>query len=83
MKISFIVAVYQNRGAVSLTHKMIRELFSGALHDDTYEIIFVDDGSTDGSLDEIVGLHQADPSVRVLTFTRNFGQMAAILAGMK
>ncbi len=83
MKISFVVAVYQNKGAVSLTHEKIKGVFTETLKEDDYEIVFVDDGSTDGSLDEIVSLHQADPHVRVVTFTRNFGQMAAILAGMK
>jgi len=82
MKISFIVAVYQNKGAVSLTYEKIKDVFAEALQEDDYEIVFVDDGSTDGSLDEIIGLQQADPKVRVVTFTRNFGQMAAILAGM-
>ena len=82
MKISFVVAVYQNMGAVSLTHEKIKGVFAEQLSADGYEIVFVDDGSTDGSLDEIVSLQQADPKVRVVTFTRNFGQMAAILAGM-
>ena len=56
MKISFIVAVYQNRGAVSLTYEKIKDVFAEALQEDDYEIVFVDDGSTDGSLDEIIGL---------------------------
>lgn len=83
MKISFCVAVYQNKGAVSLTHEKIRGVFTETLTDDEYEIVFVDDGSTDGSLDELISLHEEDPQhVRVVTFTRNFGQMAAILAGL-
>lgn len=82
MKISFVVAVYQNERAVSLTHEKIRRTFMESLQDYDYEIVFVDDGSTDGSLPELIGLHEMDPKVRVLTFTRNFGQMAAILAGM-
>lgn len=45
-------------------------------------VAFVDDGSTDGSLDDLITLHEADPKVRVLTFTRNFGQMAAFIAGL-
>ena len=44
------------------------------------EFVFVDDGSDDGSLQELLGLRAADPTVRVISFTRNFGQMAAILA---
>ena len=45
------------------------------------EILFVDDGSLDGSLQELRDLAQSDPTVRVLEFARNFGQTAAIAAG--
>jgi len=45
-----------------------------------YEILFVDDGSTDGTWEELVKLHQAD-RVRVLRFRRNFGKTAALEAG--
>lgn len=82
MKISFCIAVYQNNGAVQLMHERIKTLFASDLPDYAYEIVFVDDGSTDGSLDELIALHNLDSNVRVVTFTRNFGQMAAILAGM-
>jgi polyisoprenyl-phosphate glycosyltransferase len=83
MKISFVVPVYQNEGALSKTHEKIQAVFSSkiALHE--YEIIFVDDGSKDGSLREILSLRDQDPRVKVITFTRNFGQMAAMLAGFK
>ena len=83
MKISFVVAFYQNEGALSKTHEKIRTVFSNeiALHE--YEIVFVDDGSKDGSLREILSLRDQDPRVKVITFTRNFGQMAAMLAGFK
>src|SRR5476649_845814 len=83
MKISFVVAVYQNEGALSKTHGKIRAVFSNeaALHE--YEIIFVDDGSKDGSLREVLELRDQDSRVKVITFTRNFGQMAAMLAGFK
>ena len=43
----------------------------------------MDDGSDDGSLEEILGLRQQDERIKAITFTRNFGQMAAILAGLK
>src|SRR5476649_566207 len=83
MKISFVVAVYQNEGALSKTHGKIRAVFSNeaALHE--YEIIFVDDGSKDGSLREVLELRDQDSRVKVITFTRNFGQMAAMLAGFQ
>jgi glycosyltransferase involved in cell wall biosynthesis len=47
------------------------------------EFVFVDDGSDDGSLPELLAIRERDDTVRVVSFTRNFGQMAAILAGLK
>lgn len=83
MKISFVVAVYHNEGALSQTHEKIQSVFSTKLAHHDYEIIFVDDGSKDGSLQEILNLRSQDSRVKVITFTRNFGQMAAMLAGFK
>jgi glycosyltransferase involved in cell wall biosynthesis len=83
MKISFVVAVYHNEGAVTKTHEKIQSVFSNELAHHEYEIVFVDDGSKDGSLQEILSLREQDPKVKVITFTRNFGQMAAMLAGFK
>lgn len=83
MKFSFVVAVYHNEGAISKTHEKIQTIFSNELTDHEYEIIFVDDGSTDGSLREMLDLKEQDPRIKVVTFTRNFGQMAAMLAGFK
>ena len=82
-KISFVVAVYQNRGSVSETHRQICALFNDQLAGFSYEIIFVDDGSTDGSLDEAISLKEIDKHVKILSFTRNFGQMSAIVAGLR
>jgi glycosyltransferase involved in cell wall biosynthesis len=83
MKISFVVAVYHNEGAISRTHEKIRSVFAEGLSDHEYEIVFVDDGSKDGSLIEILQLRENDSQVKGITFTRNFGQMAAMLAGFK
>ena len=49
----------------------------------SYEIIFVDDGSDDGSFEALKKLKQQDPHLRLLKFTRNFGQQAAVLAGFR
>ena len=49
-----------------------------------YEVIFVDDGSTDGSFSVLEHLHAADPAhARVIQFRRNFGKTAALAAGFK
>lgn len=83
MKVSIVVAVYHNEGAISKTHERIQAVFSNELARHDYELIFVDDGSKDGSLREILDLRQKDPRIKAITFTRNFGQMAAMLAGFK
>src|SRR5205807_8506501 len=47
-----------------------------------YEVIFVDDGSVDGTSNELRFAASADPHLKVLFFSRNFGHQAAITAGL-
>ena len=47
----------------------------------TFEVVFVDDGSTDGTFDILSRLHAADRRLRVIRLRRNFGQTAAFAAG--
>jgi dolichol-phosphate mannosyltransferase len=61
----------------------LKSVFSDELADYDHEIVFIDDGSKDGSLQEILDLKRKDPCIKVITFTRNFGQMSAMLAGFK
>ena len=49
---------------------------------DSFEIIFVNDGSPDDALERAVGLHRRDPRVCVVDLSRNFGHHQAILAGL-
>lgn len=48
----------------------------------SWEIIFIDDGSTDMTLAAIAAAHQSDPRVRALSFSRNFGKEPALSAGL-
>ncbi len=82
-KISIVIAVYRNEKAVTRTYEKLKDLFEKALTNYTFEIIFVDDGSDDGSYPELLALRRIDERVKVISFTRNFGQMAAMLAGFK
>lgn len=81
--ISFVIPVYRNEHAVTLTYQKLRALFEADLAAWRYEIVFVDDGSDDGSLPELLEIRKGDECVKVVSFTRNFGQMAAMLAGFK
>lgn len=81
--ISFVLPVYRNERAISVTYQKLCTMLAADLPDYEREFVFVDDGSDDGSLAELLQLRAGDPTVRVVSFTRNFGQMAAIQAGLK
>jgi len=82
-RISFVIPVFRNERAVTMTYQQIRQVLASDLSTYGYEVIFIDDGSDDGSLEELLTIRNADSNVQVVSFTRNFGQMAAILAGFK
>jgi glycosyltransferase involved in cell wall biosynthesis len=81
--LSFVIPVYRNERAVTLTYQKLRAMAERDLPRYAREFVLVDDGSDDNSLPELLQLKAADPAVRVVSFTRNFGQMAAIQAGLK
>ena len=47
-----------------------------------YEIIFIDDGSSDGTFEMLLDLRNENPNIKVISFSRNFGQTAALTAGI-
>lgn len=77
--VSVVIPVFNEEESLPILHQ---ELFSvlNANYPD-YEIIFINDGSTDRSLQVLETLHQQDKRVKVINFRRNFGQSAAISAG--
>ncbi|REJ65954.1 MAG: glycosyltransferase [Planctomycetota bacterium] len=81
MKLSVIVPIYNELDNIPLCHEQVSEVLGGLEHE--YEIVFVDDGSTDGSRERLVEIAAADSHVRVVEFRRNFGQTAAMRAGIE
>ncbi len=77
-QLSVVVPLLDEQDNLPTLYEQVKEALDGR-HD--YELIFVDDGSTDGSFDILKDLHAADPKVRVIRFRRNFGQTAALSAG--
>lgn len=78
-KLSLIIPVYNEAESLRPLHVAITAALGTA---PGYEVIFVNDGSTDGSRDALKQLAAADPRVKVITLRRNFGQTAAIAAGV-
>jgi dolichol-phosphate mannosyltransferase len=84
-KISLCYAVYQNAGTLEELYWRSRKAMHENFPDLEIEFVFVDDGSTDGSLEELTSIkvRHADKRIKIISLTRNFGQMAAIVAGWK
>jgi glycosyltransferase involved in cell wall biosynthesis len=81
MKLSFVIPVFRNEGSIISTHEKLAALLIPLQIEP--EFIFVNDGSDDNSIEELLALHDRDSGVKVISFSRNFGQVAAIIAGLK
>ena len=79
-EVSAVAPVYNEEPNLREFHeRLVRALDSMGR---SWEIVYVDDGSTDGSLDILSRLAGSDPRVRVIEFNRNYGQHAAVFAGL-
>ncbi|MFT4570534.1 MAG: glycosyltransferase involved in cell wall biosynthesis [Hyphomicrobiaceae bacterium] len=81
MDISVVLPVFNEVENIEPLHAEITEVLEPMGR--SYEVIYVDDGSTDGSRELLTDLHERDPHVRTILFRRNFGQTAAVAAGLK
>jgi len=79
--ISLVVPCYNEEAALPLFYQAASAVADGM--DPHFEFIFVDDGSRDGTLEYIRELKARDERVRYISFSRNFGKEAAILAGLR
>lgn len=77
-EVSIVAPLLNEQDNLRLLYQQLTQTLAGRYD---YEIIFVDDGSTDGSFTILAGLQKADPRVRVIRFRKNFGQTAALSAG--
>jgi dolichol-phosphate mannosyltransferase len=81
--ISFVIPVFRNEGSIRLTCSKIEELFQSRLEAYDYEIVLVNDGSDDGSWAEILKITAVNERIKALSFSRNFGQVPAMIAGAR
>jgi glycosyltransferase involved in cell wall biosynthesis len=79
-ELSFVLPAYNEAQNVPVMAARLGEI---ARQFGSYEIIFVDDGSTDATLPQIRALAAENPALRYVSFTRNFGHQAALRAGLR
>ncbi len=77
--LSVVIPLYDEAENVVDLHRELTAALEPCGH--SYEILLVDDGSTDGTLERLIAVEARDPRVRVLRLRRNFGQTAAFSAG--
>src|SRR4051794_34824490 len=80
MRVSIVVPVFNECEVLPTLLSRLEGVLKSTGHD--YEIVFVDDGSTDGSSEMLKEAALDNPKVRALFFGRNFGHQAAITAGL-
>jgi polyisoprenyl-phosphate glycosyltransferase len=78
-RLSVVVPLHDERENLPALHARLAAVLSGL---GEHEIVFVDDGSSDGSGDVVIELQQRDPAVKLVALTRNFGKEAAVAAGL-
>jgi|TARA_B100001964_G_scaffold104398_1_gene116626 glycosyltransferase involved in cell wall biosynthesis len=80
MKISVVIPVYNEVESVEQLYKELIKVLSSF---DSYQIIFVDDGSSDGSVNVIKKIVKNDKNTKIIQFHRNYGKSAALGEGFK
>lgn len=79
-KLSIVLPAHNEHANIIPIYNEIVLALSGCIY--TYEILFVDDGSTDDTLSQIKNLANTDPKVKFIELSRNFGHQNALKAGM-
>ncbi len=79
IELSVVIPVFNEEDSLESLHNEI----VAALADYDYEVLYIDDGSTDKSFSVLTDIQKKSPGVRLIRFRRNFGQTAALSAGFK
>src|SRR5574344_144437 len=84
--LSVIVPCYNEQEAIPYFYDAIiktADEFKNTWPELSFEFLFIDDGSKDNTLKEIIGLRSRDDRVRYVSFSRNFGKEAGLFAGLE
>jgi len=80
VKISAVVPIFNEEGNIEILYDRLKSTFQKI--DRSFEIIFINDGSYDNSKKLLLKIAKKDKRVKIITFSRNFGHMSAINAGL-
>ena len=80
--LSIVIPVYYQEKGLNELYRRLKSVVDRLAAEYNYEIIFVNDGSKDKSIDELIRLNKLDINVKVLNFSRNFGHQIAVTAGI-
>lgn len=83
MLLSLVVPCFNEEESISIFYNETIKSIESIMHEVDIEFCFVDDGSTDNSLNEMKRLREKDKRVHYVSFSRNFGKEAALLAGLE
>jgi polyisoprenyl-phosphate glycosyltransferase len=78
--LSIVIPVFNERESIAELHRRLTAVLTGV--DMRYELVFVNDGSQDGSLQVLEALRHADPQAAIVNLSRNFGKEIALSAGL-
>lgn len=81
VQVSIIIPFLNEREVLPLCHARLRQVLDAL--GDPWEIVFVDDGSQDGSAEYLAGLMAREPGLKLVRLSRNFGKEAAMTAGLE
>ncbi|MCI8616711.1 MAG: glycosyltransferase family 2 protein [Clostridia bacterium] len=81
-KVSIIVPAYNEEEVLEIFYKETKKVLEEITDKYDYELIFVDDGSKDNTLDVLKNMHKVDEKINIISFSRNFGKEAGIYAGL-
>ena len=79
IELSIVVPIYNEKDSILKLYKGLYKTLSGM--NLKYEVLLIDDGSTDGTFNELIKINSKNKSFKIISFRKNFGQTSAISAG--
>jgi dolichol-phosphate mannosyltransferase len=79
--VSYIFPIYNESGNIDVLHETLHDLLA-ANPQYEYEVLYINDGSKDDSLEKLIALQEDDKRIGIINFARNFGHQIAVTAGL-